>query len=323
MTLTNPDNPLKAIAFFDSRPGHIKQTSGILNSLSEITSLEIKEINITIPSPFIAASQWFHYFLNKTKSQITSLENYNFIIGTGTHTHIPMLTLKKSHNLPVITCMSPSSLLLKNFDLCFVPIHDQIKQQKNIFLTNGPPNMCCSKNAHELKQGLILIGGIDNKSHLWITSDIISKLTSIISKDNTINWTISSSPRTPDKTIKQLKNLSVRHNNCSFIHFKDTQAGWIEAMYNCCKHVWVTADSMSMVYEALSAGCNVGLIPVKWVKKKSKFQINENILQNKGLILPYNDWLNGKSFQHLKQPLNEAEVCAKEILKRWWPNRLQ
>lgn len=319
----NTDNPLKAIAFFDTRPGHMKQTSGILKSLAAITSLQSHSVTIEIPSSTKEIQNWLRFFCLQKSSSFNHLKDHDFIIGTGTYTHIPMLTCKRELSLPVFTCMNPSTLLQKQFDLCFIPYHDQIKTSQNIFFTNGPPNLCRSKNRHDKNKGLILIGGIDNKSHQWNTYDLISMITTLVTTEKNIHWTISSSPRTPPDTISTLQTLPSKHPNCLFSHFKDTETGWIEKQYNACQTVWVTADSMSMVYEALSAGCRVGLLPVKWKKNSTKFQRSEQNLLSENLVISFEKWKLEPSFPHIINPLNEAENCAKEILRRWWPNRLQ
>ena len=74
---------------------------------------------------------------------------------------------------------------------------------------------------------------------------------------------------------------------------------------------------MSMIYEALSAGCCVGIIPVDWKKQENKFQKSINYLIDKKYITTFESFiLNGKMFSGIF--LNEAEKCAKEILKKWY-----
>ncbi len=72
--------------------------------------------------------------------------------------------------------------------------------------------------------------------------------------------------------------------------FADTGPGWIEERYAECLKVWVTADSMSMVYEALSAGCRVGLLPVRWKAEKNKFRRSAEYLIENGLAVPFSAW---------------------------------
>jgi hypothetical protein len=102
--------------------------------------------------------------------------------------------------------------------------------------------------------------------------------------------------------------------------FADTGPGWIEERYAECLKVWVTADSMSMVYEALSAGCRVGLLPVRWTAEKNKFRRSAEYLIENGLAVPLSAWpAGGEGERPEREPLNEAKRCAEEIVKRWLP----
>ena len=107
------------------------------------------------------------------------------------------------------------------------------------------------------------------------------------------------------------------------MNFSDTGPGWIEKEYERNQTVWVTADSMSMVFEALSAGCRVGLLPVTWKHANNKFQHSADDLKRDGAVVTFEEWKNGKASWALSKPFNEAQRCAKEILRRWWPERLQ
>ncbi|MCP3928652.1 MAG: hypothetical protein GY705_06075, partial [Bacteroidetes bacterium] len=202
----------------------------------------------------------------------------DLIIGTGTTTHLPMLCCNRQYKIPAITCMTPSRLLMSKFDLCFVPQHDGIPSGGNIFATIGPPNRSLSEAIHDNKKSLILIGGVDEKSHQWKTQEIIEQVESLIKRDKTILWTISTSPRTPKNTEERLLEISKDKENVKFYPFQETPPGWVEKEYAKNKTVWVTGDSMSMVYEALSGGCNVGILPVNWKKKESKFVRSERFL---------------------------------------------
>ena len=47
---------------------------------------------------------------------------------------------------------------------------------------------------------------------------------------------------------------------------EDTPQGWIFEQMQLAEAVWVTEDSVSMLYEALTAGCKVGLIEIDRIK---------------------------------------------------------
>ena len=206
-------NPLSITAYFDGRPGHEKQTQGILNGLSELTPIEVAVVNISVaPAAYLKdwATYIFPFFQGVKQGEI--LPPADIIIGTGSHTHIPMLLDKKRRNrsscdpVRVICCMTPDALLRNKFDLCFIPMHDTPALKENVFVTQGPPATVKFEGRHKEEKGLILVGGLDKKSHVWRSAEIVSRIQIIIDKNPSIQWTVSSSPRTPEDTCQMLQD---------------------------------------------------------------------------------------------------------------------
>ncbi len=311
------NDPLRIAVFLDGRPGHEKQTLGIVKALEQNYSLIIEKINVSKPSLSSHLYSLLYFLVGKTATKnFQHLREFDLLIGTGTHTHLPMLFCKRAYNIPVITCMSPAFYLASHFDLIFSPFHDKAQESDNRVITTGPPNTNKNGNVHNEKKVLILVGGEDKRKHIWHSDQIVENIRRLCKSDATKYFTISSSPRTPEKTCKELEKLSLSQDNVYFYHFKDTPKGWVEDQYQIHREVWVTGDSISMVYEALSSGCAVGIIPVQWKQKNSKFKISENYLKEKGLTVDLNAFLKGEPLQNNKPTLNEASRCAKEIIKR-------
>jgi len=319
------NEPLHITAFFDGTSGHGKQTDGVLRALQKLTPLSITHIQTSQPSLLRSIKDWLDYL----KSAITPAGSQrdtaasDLIIGTGAHTHIPMLLFQETHPAKIVTCMKPGFLLLKKMDLCFIPQHDKIKlgTMENVFLTVGPPVLSESEGSHAHQKGLLLIGGVDKKSHHWDLDLLRAQIYTVLERKAFMQWTISSSPRTPDATLLMLRKVAADNSNVTFFTSEETPQGWIEKIYAGCHTVWVTADSISMVYEALSFGCCVGLLPVKWKRKNSKFQRSIKFLIETKRVITYPMWLAGHPMVQ-GAVLNEAQRCAEEILRRWWPNRL-
>jgi len=317
--------PLKVVAYYDGRIGHEKQTHGILNALLQRTSIDVMEKQHIVPSAQSAIINWARYLsaavVPYTKSRHSG--NIDLILGTGTHTHIPMLLLKRRRGGKVVTCMTPDALLRKRMDLCFVPVHDSVQPDLNIFTTIGPPGISTDKGIHESNRGLVLIGGIDNKSHVWNSEEVFSQVRVVIEKDALKKWTITSSRRTPEEMCVLLERFASEKPEVKFFRADETPRGWVEDAYDRNESVWVTADSISMVYEALTAGCQVGIFPMKWKKQNGKFQRSEQYLIEANMVTNFETWITGKSRMVKPKLLNEAARCAEEILKRWWPERLK
>lgn len=325
-------NPLHAIAFLDGRLGHEKQTRGVLQALAALTPLEVEYRRLPPPSFRSGLRDWlalFSSWLLPSRPGAESFRTADLLVGAGCYTQIPMLLLQKEyrqrHGGPgprVITFMLPNFPLRYLMDLCFVPQSDRLGPQPNVFTTIGPPNTAVCKGCHERNRGLILVGGIDARSHVWDSAATLERIKTILSREPEKQWTISSSPRTPAAMLEPLRQLASAWPQVEFFQAAETPPGWIEEQYALNWTVWVTADSMSMVYEALSAGCRVGLLPVAWKKKESLFTRSEAYLRAGNLVVFFAAWLAGENIDQGGRPLNEARRCAEEILRRWWPERL-
>lgn len=304
-------------AFYDGRPGHEKQTAGILERLKEKVDLQVVSIQVDRPSVFRQGLDLLRYLTSLLPAVEQRLMACDFLIGTGTQTHLPMLAQKRQLGIPAITCMTPAPYLQKHFDLIFAPQHDEAGEGDNIFTTIGPPNSNCNQRKHVAGRVLVLIGGIDPSSHRWDTEDVIGAIEKLAGKEPKKEYIISSSPRTPPDTVTRLKKLAEGSQGIRFFDFHDTPSGWVEKEYGLCQEVWVTGDSISMVYEALSSGCQVGIIPVHWLKKDSKFSKSEEYLWHSGFTRTLEDFLSGKEIPGGVTELNEAGRCADEIIRRY------
>jgi mitochondrial fission protein ELM1 len=314
---------LNAVMFADGRPGHEKQSRSILRALASMTALSTHTLQLPSVRGVKRLLMGLAVFLpnHRVLNPIFRMP-VDLAIGAGSATHLPMIAFKRRSKARLVICMAPDPLLRRCFDLCLIPRHDKPLARPNIFSTFGPPCMTISDLQQDQRKGLVLAGGIDPKSHHWDTSVFMTQIQALNARMPGIRWTIASSPRTPADTIEQLRMLVGQHPNMSFFSSDETPSGWIETAYSSHAQVWVTADSVSMVYEALTAGCRVGILPVAWKQTQNKFQRGINDLNANGLILDYRQWIEGQQWPIVSKPLNEAERCAREILKRWWPERL-
>jgi uncharacterized protein len=311
-------HPLKVAVFLDGSPGHEKQTLGIVKALQHLCPLKVTEIKVIRKSPWQDAWAWIRYLLCVDFQSTEIRDRYDLLIGTGSHTHIPMLSWKRLSDVLCVTCMAPSRLLRGRFDLCCVPQHDGVPAGRNIFITVGPPNCSEAVAGHDQNKALILLGGVDSKSHRWSSADIGVYIQDLVSTENGREWTISSSPRTPMETVSLIEKMAESLNNVTFYRYENTESGWVERQYSRNGTVWVTADSMSMVYEALTAGCHVGILPVVWKNEKNKFKRSEKYLLDHGLVVSFRAWREGAAQWDASEPLHEAGRCADEIMKKWY-----
>ena len=316
--------PLHITAFLDGRPGHEKQTQGVVAALTRLTPVATRFVKLPFPSIRTGLKNWLVYLstLGLRIAQRSTQASVDLIIGTGASTHIPMLRFKGRSLSKVVTCMTPDPVLIGKIDLCLVPHHDQPPERENIFVTIGPPGLPPKKRQSDSNGGLILVGGRDEKSHVWHTAELVVQIETLLKRQANLKWTITSSPRTPNECEERLQTIADVYPQVSFFRALETPKGWIEAAYAENATAWVTADSVSMIYEALTAGCHVGILPVKWKQTENKFQRSIDYLAQQNLIMTYAQWLDNPVSTVRPAAFDEASRCAEEILRRWWPDRL-
>jgi len=314
---------VKVALFSDARPGHEKQSRGIVQALQRYTNVSAREVKVAQRSGLSETGSHLRYFLHLDHSTVYEIEaDTELILGTGSRTHIPMLTAARNTRARVVTCMTPAAHLRSRFDLCFVPYHDRPSTSENVFVTVGPPNVSSVSGTQDPLRRLILLGGEDKRSHYWDGPGVADNILRLIKLDSGCHWTISTSPRTPAHTEELIGEISVIYDQISYKPFSATEPGWLELQYQINGWVWVTGDSISMVYEALSSGCRVGVIPVAWRRANNKFQRSLNYLHDNKLIITLDRYMQGYSEPGSFDPLDEADRCAREILRRWWPKNL-
>jgi len=301
----------------DGRPGHEKQTLGIIDALSKRTPVKISSIHTgqgTFFSRFQTFVSFLFPFLATTDAE---LKKGSIVLCTGSKTHIKALFIKKKYNIKAYTCMNPGVIGRSLFDCSFIPVHDKVPAGTKVFLSFGAPNSCTFLDRHEKGRALILVGGVDSSSHYWDSGKIAKMICSVIDDQPENCWTISTSPRTPGSTLEFLKGIAASRRNVTLFDYKDTERGWVEEQYHKNEVVWVTSDSISMLYEAMSAGCQVNIFPMDWKRKKGKFRYNENLLVNKKMVVPFGFSLPSKPTLKKDSTLNEAQRCADYILSTW------
>ncbi len=209
--------------------------------------------------------------------------------------------------------MKPS-LPLGAFDLCLVPAHDfQIPPQRgNLILTQGALNRVTPPTVAARSGGLILIGG-PSATHGWDEQGLLAALQKISASGD---WQLTDSRRTPAGFIQELKK---QLPGIEIFPHQETRPEWLPAKLARAAEVWVTEDSVSMIYEALSSGAHVGLLEMPRTASDSRVLRGLDALVSQRFLSVFSEWrVNGK----LNPPpaiLREADRCADEVISRWCP----
>ena len=93
-----------------------------------------------------------------------------------------------------------------------------------------------------------------------------------------ISWCITDSPRTPsDLTIKLKDHTQLK---AFYRPFNTTEDNWLQEYLPKCREIWVSEDSVSMIYEALTTDAEVGLISVPKRRETRVTKISKDLILN-------------------------------------------
>jgi mitochondrial fission protein ELM1 len=163
-------------------------------------------------------------------------------------------------------------------------------------------------------EGLMLIGGPE-REHPWVPDRLEAQITAIARRHRDIQWCAASSRRTPMDFLPQLRKLQLA--NLHTVAVEDVDADWLPQKLATASTVWVTEDSVNMLYEALTAGAATGLVSMPHRDhRESKRNLGGGLLAE-GLVTSFEDWQKGRDLEPPPEPLDEAGRCADWILDEW------
>jgi mitochondrial fission protein ELM1 len=207
----------------------------------------------------------------------------------------------------------PSSI----FDLCLIPRHDLKGKapRVNMIATRGAMNRVPPPDERPRNGGLILLGG-PSSSYGWDSDDMAKAISSIVAACGERPWRITNSRRSPEGELEALTETCpalVTHPHTT------TGRDWLPERLAEAAEVWVSEDSVSMIYEALSSGARVGLLPVPRLKPNGRVARGIDELIADGYLTPFSSWKASTGLPAAPEVLREAERCAREVLKRFYP----
>ena len=284
-----------AILFItDDRPGHRSQLAGLSLALQRCAGTQA--IWLTSGGP-----------LNVPDDCCPKL-----VVAAGRHTQWPALKLKWKFSIPAVVLMRPT-LPRFLFDCCVVPEHDGLAASASIIVTKGALNAVATSNTMQPEQGLILLGGV-SKHFDCDSKQLLTELKKLCQLMPEINWTLTTSPRTPSELAVELEALALE--NVKLVPYQQTDAIWLAKHYQMSAVIWVTEDSMSMVYEALSTGAKVGLLRMP-AKRSTRLTCAMETLRSSGTLVQTIEGLQaGKKWPRPK-PLQEANRVAQIIAQQF------
>ncbi len=290
--------------FADGKSGHDNQSFGLAEALAEQLECEILTL-----SPLSAPKALACLVAGRGFSDLSP--DPDLILGAGHATHLSMLAARRSRGGRAVVLMTPT-LPRRLFDLCLIPEHDQIKEDPGTVVTRGALNRV-RPGSKLANYGLILVGG-PSRHFAWHDEAVLQQIRSIIERDAGTRWTLTTSRRTPGEFSRKL--LALESTNVSVKPVTQTPSGWLVQELGRASKVWVTEESASMVYEALSGGAAVGLLSLE-AKRPNRVSRGIDRLVTAGTVVRFENWFQGNDLEAPKSALSEAQRCAAVIIARW------
>lgn len=290
----------------DNKPGHRSQLQGLAQALAARTAVEAHWIDA--PAGRNALWQW----LAGRFPPGATRPDPDLILVAGHRTHLAGLAARRARGGTLIALMRPS-LPLGWFDLCVIPQHDKPPARANVIATRGVLNTARPSPERAVDKGLFLIGG-PSKHHGWDTPGLLAQIDAILAATPAMRWTLTTSRRTPADSEAAL--LALRERGVDVRPVRDTPPGWAMEQVARSAQAWVTEDSVSMVYESLTAGAATGLLAVP---RLGETRITAGVadLQREGVVTNFADWQREGALHAPPTRLSEAERVAAVVLSRW------
>ena len=288
----------------DGRSGHENQVIGLTDAIARRVSVQAFDLNIG------RCQSGLRSLIPGRLSFANSLPAPDLLIGAGHATHLPLLTCQTRFGGKTVVAMKPS-LPTALFDLCLIPTHDNlIFQPDNVVRTEGALNRIRPSAEHDSGKGLLLIGG-PSKHFLWSDDALMDQIGQVVQKSR-VCWTVATSERTPDSFIQRWRTQAPE---IPLVPSQACSSQWLPQQLAQCGVAWVTCDSMSMIYESLTAGTRVGLLELPVIRRD---RITRNIqrLCGMGWGVTSRQWLAGRKLPTLSQQFSESDRCSAIVVDR-------
>jgi mitochondrial fission protein ELM1 len=279
-------DPLHILVISDGKAGHENQSLGLAEAMARLRPAEIRTLRLDM-------GKCIYFRLKAAVAAAAGYPRPHFVLAAGHATHPAAYLVARKYGAHSICLMKPS-LPVSWFDLCICPEHDFIGKPV-------PPNVITSKGALNRvvpgggeKSGKIFLIGGPSKIHGYDEAALIAQIKGIAAEGG---WQVADSRRTPETFLpalkKELPGLIV------FPH-RETQPGWLAGKLAGAETVWVTEDSVSMIYEALTGGAKVGVLEMPRLRPDARVIRGLESLKAEGYFDAHDP----------PRPLAEADRCA-------------
>lgn len=290
----------------DGKPGHENQSLGLVNAIQRKVGCQTFDIKVTNAADAIISNLTSNWALGD------GLPMPDLLIGAGHATHLHLLAAKKIYGGKTVVLMKPT-LPAPLFDLCLIPEHDQYNGWGSYIETRGVLNDIAGKNiGGDANKSLIMLGGI-SKHYEWDNQSIVSQIYDLVKRNANIQYITTTSRRTPKSFLNALRRIDLP--NIEIVPFEKTGQGWIANQLAQVSSAWISEDSVSMVYEGLTANVAVGLLNLK-IKRKNRVSNGINNLVRQGFVVRFDSSGHYQEKLRAVMGFSEANRCGEQIINQ-------
>ncbi|MFZ3193249.1 MAG: ELM1/GtrOC1 family putative glycosyltransferase [Moraxellaceae bacterium] len=286
----------------DGKAVHRRQAEGLLAGLARCgVTLQVHERVVPL-----GLRDWPRMQAELLNTLDPESNKPDLLLGVGHRTHALLLLLKRRYPRAQTVVLMRPSLPFSWFDHLIIPQHDQPPSVDRIFVSQGALNPLINQQRHQVGRHLILLGGA-SKRHGWDQAQVLAQLAQLAEYLRGQSIWISGSRRTPADFLSSTDFQSVTAS-MQFLEDSQTDSTVLDEQLQFAETVWVTEDSVSMISEAWTAGCRVGLIAMPRIKT-DRITGAVDLLVQQQVVWRLNDVLAGQVLR-LPPQLTEADRAA-------------
>ncbi len=291
----------------DGRAGHENQSAGLAEAIA-------RRAGSTVETVRLPSTPWL--FTRCRAAVAATKGSPDLVIGAGHKVHLPLRYAARTFRAKSVVIMKPTWPHWW-FDLCILPQHDDppATATDRVIRTFGALNRVPENLPAKQARGLFLIGG-PSKAHGWAAEQLTDAVAAVIESRPDLAWTLSDSRRTPAQFLEHLRRLRLKVE--VFSH-RQTPPDWVPTQLAAAEEAWATADSVSMIFEAVTAGARTGIMPVPVLKPRADPVTALCKLTGEGYATDYATWARNDRRLPRPKPLHETGRCADLVLAQLFP----
>ena len=277
---------MKIAIVADKKAGHLSQCLGLRNILQKYPNDKdifiLGKDLISLPGFLERTLTFFrenlYLFVLRLLNPSVADHKFDLVICSGSRTAVPAYLLAKAAFAKIIYIGTPKFRLMKRFD-GIVSTKNDISNVYKVISTHLPPTKFDPyEEKRELdNRSLVLIGG-DGSGYDYGEKDWYR----LAFEFKNINTTFVNSRRTPKFAWKNLKENSGKNHN--FLDLEDTSFVRLQEAIDAHSHIFVTADSTSMIVEIITRGYFVNVIELRGPIKREHHHDVIDSFKKRGLL---------------------------------------